>query len=126
WDSSFDANGQPSRSSFPTEPPYNARRHPARCPFDGSRRRQSMGLAGVPEDMLTVTRWKRVLCLALMVLVWRAGDQQASRAWAVEPAELPAEALAPCEEIGRSAAVALNYCRASFHRIRKYPSKRVL
>lgn len=27
---------------------------------------------------------------------------------------------------GRSTAVALNYCRASFHRIRRYPSKRVL
>ncbi len=28
--------------------------------------------------------------------------------------------------LGRSTAVALNYCRASFHRIERYPSKRVL
>ena len=29
-------------------------------------------------------------------------------------------------DAGRQAAVALNYCRAAFHRIRKYPSRRVL
>lgn len=42
---------------------------------------------------------------------------------------LSAESLPAEEEIdsrGRSTAVALNYCRASFHRIRRYPSKAVL
>jgi len=39
-------------------------------------------------------------------------------------AELPGEA--PCAEPSKLTAVTMNYCRASFHRIRKTPSKRVL
>ena len=46
---------------------------------------------------------------------------------------VPAEDLGPDarrqlqnDERGRSTAIALNFCRASFHRIKRYPSKRVL
>ncbi len=47
------------------------------------------------------------------------------------PTSLPAQETQAAgepsqEELARSTAVALNYCRASFHRIRRYPSKRVM
>lgn len=38
----------------------------------------------------------------------------------------PPDAPAPVDEQARNTAIALNYCRASFHRIRKYPTKPVL
>ena len=38
----------------------------------------------------------------------------------------PDAADVPCPEAARQTAVALNYCRASFHRIQRTPSKRVL
>ncbi|MEX2287891.1 MAG: hypothetical protein WD648_12430 [Planctomycetaceae bacterium] len=41
-------------------------------------------------------------------------------------ATLAADGEPAPEALGRSTAVALNYCRAAFHRIREYPSKRVL
>lgn len=37
-----------------------------------------------------------------------------------------ADEAADQEKLGKTTAVALNYCRATFHRIQKYPSKRVL
>ncbi len=42
------------------------------------------------------------------------------------PALAQAEPKPDPDSRGRSTAVALNYCRASFHRIRRYPSTRVL
>ncbi|MEX0716954.1 MAG: hypothetical protein WD066_10215 [Planctomycetaceae bacterium] len=47
----------------------------------------------------------------------------------VSPARAVAASREPAAEFdsrGRSTAVALNYCKASFHRIRRYPSKRIL
>ena len=54
----------------------------------------------------------KIVCLALLVLTGSAIADDV-------PHPNP-------DSRGRSTAVALNYCRASFHRIRRYQSKRVL
>ena len=60
----------------------------------------------------TNTVFFKIVCLALLVLTGSAIAD-----------DLP---QADPDSRGRSTAVALNYCRASFHRIRRYQSKRVL
>ena len=54
-----------------------------------------------------------------------AGDEQAT-ATSEKSAAGTAPAAVTDERAARSTAVALNYCRASFHRMRQNPSKRVL
>lgn len=57
---------------------------------------------------------------AVVVAVTIAASAFATRTAAAQ------EAAGGFDSRGRSTAVALNYCKASFHRIRRYPSKRIL
>jgi len=50
----------------------------------------------------------------------------AAALFALMAAPLSAATDETTDELSRSTAVALNYCRTSFHRIRKYPSKHVM
>ncbi len=53
-------------------------------------------------------------------------DQEKAHATSEKSAEGTAPVVVTDEKAARSTAVALNYCRASFHRMRQNPSKRVL
>ncbi len=55
-----------------------------------------------------------------------APAQPAAQPPAQTPAQTPAQKQAEIERDRTATAVALNYCRASFHRIRKYPTKQVM
>ena len=67
--------------------------------------------------------------LATLVLVPASlkADKPAPAQPAAQPAaQTPAQKQAEIERDRTATAVALNYCRASFHRIRKYPTKQVM
>lgn len=70
---------------------------------------------------------KKIFCLTLLVignLAWTGGPRCVVAQDA--PAVAPETATQEPDSRGQSTAVALNYCRASFHRIGRIQSKRVL
>ena len=87
------------------------------------------------SQQLTRARWATVSAtllatLALVPASLKADNpapaQPAAQPPAQTPAQTPAQKQAEIERDRTATAVALNYCRASFHRIRKYPTKQVM
>ena len=86
-------------------------------------------------QQLTRAAWSAVLATLLAALVLTSSPLQADDPAPAQPvaqpkaqpaAKTPAQKQAEIERDRTATAVALNYCRASFHRIRKYPTKQVM